>query len=134
MAAPKSEMQNHPRRSEAAWQNLEQKESLGRREHCGTCARSTVVSITGVLHVCLLVFHFNSVSLEPPADADDDDEVTARGFLDPFDPGPFEFGSTSRMMGAQRRERDEKKGVGKVLHGSKVGAVLTHKHKIVQLL
>ena len=136
MTAPKSQIQNHPRRSEAAGLNLEQKESLDRREHCGTCARSTVVSITRVL--CLLVFHFNSVSLEPPADADDDDEITARGFLDPFDPGPFEFGSTSRMMGAQRRERDEKKGVGKVLHGSKVGAVqyvgFTHKHKIVQLL
>jgi len=71
-----------------------------------------------------------SVSLEPTADTDDDDEVTARSFLDPFDPGPFEFGSTSRILGTQRREREERKGGGKVLHGSKVGAVtFTYKYK-----
>ena len=75
------------------------------------------------------VFHSNSVSLEPTADTDDDDEVTARSFLDPFDPGPFEFGSTSRILGTQRREREERKGGRKVLLGNKVGAVtFTYKY------
>lgn len=90
------------------------------RDHRSTC--NSVIS-SACNAVISAVFHSNSVSLEPPADTDEDDEITARSFLDPFDPGPFEFGSTSRILGTQRREREERKGGGKVIHGSKVGAV-----------